>query len=193
MQIPTRSLRRHERTTYALHLVSLDAKDRRLRFGLPRRDESLHDYVNGIDLQRDSVMCAYDDELVLVGAAHVARGTGYAEVGVSVLAGHRGRGIGSALLERSRLHARNWGVSEFFTHCAADNVAMTHLARKHGMRVVVDRGEADAYAAVPAPDAASLAAELIAERVGVADYAMKAQMLQASRMTNALQPFYALE
>jgi GNAT superfamily N-acetyltransferase len=191
MQILTRSLRRHERAMYAQHLVSLDAEDRRLRFGLPRGDESLHEYVNGIDLERDSVMCVYDDELMLVGAAHVARGTGYAEVGVSVLKGHRGRGVGSALFERSRLHARNWGVSEFFTHCAADNVAMMRLARKHGMRALVERGDADAYAAVPAPDAASLASELIAERVGVADYAMKTQMVQARRMASALRPFYA--
>lgn len=192
MQILTRSLRRHERAMYALHLCSLDAADRRLRFGLPRDDESLHQYANGIDVDRDSVIGVFDDELVLIGAAHVARGAGYAEVGVSVLPGHRRKGVGSALLERSRLHARNWGVSEFFTHCAADNAAMMRLARRHGMRALVERGDADAFAAVPAPDASSLASELIAERVGVADYAMKAQMLQARRMAGALRPFFAL-
>jgi len=192
MQILTRTLLRHERTAYATHLVALDAEDRRLRFGLQRADDSIHEYVAGIDLDCDAVMCVFDDELVLVGAAHVARGTGYAEVGVSVLKGHRRMGIGNALFERSRLHARNWGVSEFFTHCAADNAAMMRLARRHGMRALVERGDADAYAAVPAPDAASLASELIAERVGVADYAMKTQMAQARRMASALRPFYAL-
>jgi len=191
MQILTRSLRRHERGEYARHLIALDAEDRRLRFGLPRDDESLQAYVNGIDLERDAVMCVFDDELLLVGAAHLARGTGYAEIGVSVLKGHRGRGIGSALFERSRLHARNWGVSELFTHCAADNAAMVRLARRHGMRAVVERGEADAYAAVPAPDASSYASELIAERVGVADDAMKVQMVQARRMGSALRPLVA--
>jgi GNAT superfamily N-acetyltransferase len=132
----------------------------------------------------------YDDELTLIGAAHVARGHGYAEVGVSVLAGHRGRGIGNALLARSRLHARNWGLAELFTHCASDNRAMMQLAKKHGMRTVVESGEADAFVDVPAPDPSSYAAEMLAERVGAFDHAMKTQWLNVRRMAEALRPSY---
>jgi GNAT superfamily N-acetyltransferase len=186
MEILTRTLRRHERAAFTTHLQQLDADDRRLRFGLPRDDDSIAEYVNGIDFSRDSVVAVFDGELCLVGAAHVARGHGYAEVGLSVLAGHRGRGIGSALLERSRLHARNWGASELFTHCAADNGAMMRLARKHGMHAVVDHGDADAYAPIPAPDASSFASELFAERIGMSDYEMKSHLLQARRFAEAL-------
>ncbi|MGE0875393.1 MAG: N-acetyltransferase family protein [Burkholderiales bacterium] len=189
--ILTRTLRRHERSAYTRHLLQLDAEDRRLRFGLPCDDARIHEYVAGIDFERDAVLCVFDDELALVGAAHVARGSGSAEVGVSVLKAHRGRGIGSALMERSRLHARNRGDAELYTFCAADNAAMMRLARKLDMQTSVARGEADARAALPPPDPASHAAELISERVGAADYALKQQLAQARKIASAWRPFQA--
>lgn len=192
MEFLTHSLRRHERNDFTDHLLALGAEDRRLRFASPRSDDTIREYVDGIDFARDAVMGVYDDELKLLGAAHVARGPGYAEVGVSVLAGHRGRGIGNALLARSRLHARNWGLAELFTHCASDNRAMMNLARKHGMRALVESGEADAFVDVPAPDPSSYAAEILAERIGELDHAMKKQWLSARRMAEALHSFYAL-
>ena len=192
MEYLTRQLRRHERDEFTQHLLTLDAEDRRLRFSSPRSDDAIRDYVQKIDLTRDAIIGVYDADLALIGAAHVARGPGYAEVGVSVLGGHRGRGIGSALLSRARLHARNWGVAELFTHCAADNRAMMMLAKKHGMRSVVERGEADAYLEVPAPDASSYTAELLAERVGTLDHAMKRHLLDSRRMASAFLPFYKL-
>lgn len=187
MQILSRSLRRHERGAYSNHLLRLSAVDRRLRFGVALDDDAIRDHVARIDLARDAVFGVFDDELALVGAAHVARGTGYAEIGVSVLPGHRARGVGNALIERSRLRAQNWGVAELFIHCASDNTAMLRLAQRHGMRAVHEGGEADAYAPVPAPDAASFTAELIAEQIAAADCAIKAQCLQARRLASALQ------
>lgn len=189
MEFFTRLLRRHERGEYARHLLALDVEDRRLRFSSPRSDDAILDYVSKIDLDRDAILVVHDADLDVVGAAHLARGPGYAEVGVSVLPGHRGRGVGGALLERARLHARNWGVAELFTHCAADNRGMMQLAKKHGLRAVVERGEADAYAEVPAPDASSVAAELLAERAGALDFAIKEQLLAARRLALAWQPF----
>ncbi len=187
MEFLTHSLHRHERNDFTNHLLALDAEDRRLRFATPRSDEAIREYADGIDFGRDAVMGVYDDELKLLGAAHVARGPGYAEVGVSVLAGHRGRGIGNALLARGRLHARNWGLAELFTHCAADNRAMMQLAKKHGMRAMIESGEADAFLAVPAPDPGSFAAEMLAERVGVLDHALKKQCLGMRRAAESLR------
>lgn len=188
MEYLTRLLCRHERGAFTRHLLALDAEDRRLRFGSPRDDESIRDYAGRIDLARDAILVIEDADLCVIGAVHLARGTGYAEAGVSVLPAHRGRGVGSALLSRAWLHARNWGVAELFTHCSADNRAMMALARKHGLRAVVERGEADAYAPVPAPDPASLAAELLAERAGTLDHAIKEQLLAARRLAFAWQP-----
>lgn len=186
MEWNTRTLHEHERGELTRHLLALDAADRRLRFGLPRGDASIQEYAQRIDFDRDAVFGVFDDEAVLVGAAHLARTARFAEVGLSVLRAHRGVGIGGALLARSRLHARNWGVAELLVHCAADNAAMLRLARRHGMRARVERGEADATLAVPAPDPSSLAAELLAERIGTFDHAIKRQLNNARRTARAL-------
>lgn len=138
--------------------------------------------------ERDAIIVIDDADLVVIGAAHLARGPGYVEVGVSVLPGYRGRGVGNALLERAKLHARNWGGHEIFTHCAAYNRAMAELAKRHGMRGVVDRGEADAYAEVPAPDASSLTIEMMAERAAALDHALKEQLVAARRLAFAWMP-----
>jgi len=188
MEFTTRILPRHERDEYARHLILLDDADRRLRFASPRSDEAIREYVRNIDLTKDAIIGVFDADLTMFGAAHVSRGSGYAEVGLSVLRGHRGRGVGSSLLSRARLHARNWGVAELFTHCAADNRAMMLLAKKHGMRSVVERGEADAYLEVAPPDVSSHAAELLAEQVGTLDHAMKRRLLDSRRMVSALMP-----
>ena len=188
MEYLTRQLRRHERDEFTQHLLMLDAEDRRLRFSSPRSDDAIRDYVEKIDLERDAIIVVDDADLVVIGAAHLARGPGYVEVGVSVLPGARGRGVGSALLERAKLHARNWGAHEIFTHCAADNRAMAELAKRHGMRGVVDRGEADAYAEVPAPDASSFTIEMMAERAAALDHALKEQLVAARRLAFAWMP-----
>lgn len=188
MEYLTRQLRRHERDEFTQHLLMLDAEDRRLRFSSPRSDDAIRDYVDRIDLSRDAIIVVDDADLVVIGAAHLARGPGYVEVGVSVLPGYRGRGVGNALLGRAKLHARNWGEHEIFTHCAADNRAMAELAKRHGLRGVVDRGEADAYAEVPAPDASSFTIEMMAERAAALDHALKEQLVAARRLAFAWMP-----
>jgi GNAT superfamily N-acetyltransferase len=182
MQVVTRELTRLERAKLAAHLLALDAEDRRLRFGLPISDASVADYVERIDFGRDVVFGVFDDELNLAGAAHLARAEDHAELGVSVLPAHRGRGIGAALLERAHTHARNWGIGTLFMHCLTENAAMMHLARKQGMRIAAASGEADAHLDLAPASAASFAKALLAERVGLFDYALKSQFDAARRL-----------
>jgi len=182
MQIVTRELGRQERPKLAVHLRALDAEDRRLRFGLPVSDETIREYVERIDFGRDAVFGVFDDELNLAGAAHLARAEAHAELGVSVLPAHRGRGIGGALLERAHTHARNWGIGTLFMHCLTENAAMMHLARKQGMRIAAASGEADAHLALPPASPASIAQAMLAERVGLFDYALKSQFDAARRL-----------
>lgn len=182
MQINTRELTRLERPKLAAHFLALDAEDRRLRFGLPISDASIADYVERIDFGRDVVFGVFDDELNLAGAAHLARAEHHAELGVSVLPVHRGRGIGAAMLERAHTHARNWGIGTLFMHCLTENAAMMHLARKQGMRIAAASGEADAHLELAPASAASFAKALLAERVGLFDYALKSQFDAARRM-----------
>src|ERR1019366_8218203 len=123
---------------------ALAAEDRRLRFGGSLNDHAIVLYVARIDFDRDAVFGVLDDELRIIGAAHLARGDGHAELGVSVLPGQRGLGIGAALLRRTHAHARNWGEQKLFMHCLTENGAMMHLAKKQGMDIEAAFGEADA-------------------------------------------------
>jgi GNAT superfamily N-acetyltransferase len=175
MAIHTRALLRAERPKFAAHLRQLDREDRRLRFGLALTDEGIDRYVARIDFDRDAVIGVFDDDLRLAGAAHLARAEAHAELGVSVLPAHRGRGVGAALLARAHVHARNWGTRTLFMHCLTENGAMMHLAQKQGMRIVADAGEADAHLALPPASPASFAQAVFDERVGLFDYALKTQ------------------
>jgi GNAT superfamily N-acetyltransferase len=182
MQVVTRELTRLERPKLAAHFLALNAEDRRLRFGLPISDASVADYVERIDFGRDVVFGVFDDELNLAGAAHLARAEDHAELGVSVLPAHRGRGIGGTLLERAHTHARNWGIGMLFMHCLSENAAMMHLARKQGMQIAAASGEANAHLELAPASAASFAKALLAERVGLFDYALKSQFDAARRL-----------
>jgi GNAT superfamily N-acetyltransferase len=171
---PVRELTALDRAAYERHLVALDADDRRLRFGSRASDAVIRAYVAGIDFDRDAVLGIADDELGLVAAAHLARAEDHAELGVSVLPGHRNRGYGNALLERASLHARNWRRQRLFMHCLRENETMLHLARRQGMDIVLESGEADAWLSLPAPDAGSYFGAVFAQRVALFDFALKA-------------------
>jgi GNAT superfamily N-acetyltransferase len=175
MESITLRLPRHEFGAYTAHLLALDADDRRLRFGGIIGDDAIRRYVANIDTDRDAIFAVTDSELALLGAAHVAHGKRCAELGISVLAPQRRRGIGAALLQRAQLHARNRGIGEFYSHCLRENAPLMRLARRHGMRIVATGGEADGFIALTAPDPSSLALELLAERVGRFDHLLKFQ------------------
>jgi GNAT superfamily N-acetyltransferase len=137
-------LRESERNALGAHFVSLDAEDRRLRFGTSIGDEALRAYVARIDFARDGIFAVHDDNLRLIAVVHVAVTAASAELGLSVLPGFRGASLGSELFARAVMHLRNRGVREVFVHCITENAAMMHLARKHGMRVALAGSESDA-------------------------------------------------
>jgi RimJ/RimL family protein N-acetyltransferase len=136
-----------DRSAVRAHFVALPADDRRLRFGSALATATIVDYVAGIHFARDAVFGLYDANGSLIGVAHVALGDDDAELGISILPGHRRRGAGSALFLRAVAHARQCNVSRVYIHCLAENAAMMHLARRSGMKIVVALGDADAYLA----------------------------------------------
>ena len=168
------------------HLAQLPPEDRRLRFGASINDQAVADYVANIDFERDAVFGVFQDDLSLAGIAHVAMGPKAAEFGVSVVPGARGRGVGSALFERANVFARTHLVRAMFMHCLLENKTMMHIARKSGMRIVSESGEADAYLELPPAGFATIANELMAERIGLFDFAMKRHAESARRFRAAL-------
>lgn len=185
MTIPIRELSRFEQAALERHFLALDSEDRRLRFGAGLGNAAIHAYVKGIDFRRDAVFGLLDDDMHIIGAAHLARGDGHAELGVSVLPGHRDCGIGGALLRRAHMHARNWGVRELFMHCLTENSAMMHLARKQGMDIATESGEADAWLRLPPADASSHRSAAVEQKVALVDYALKSRLADARRVAGA--------
>jgi len=174
---PTTRLHSADRGAVAAHLLALSSGDRRLRFGGPSSDDTVRDYVARIDFDRDAVFGFLAEDLSLGGAAHVAIVDGVAELGVSVLAAHRRRGIGSALVQRASDFARNHSIRTLLARCLTENAAMMHIARKSGMKIVTGRGAAEAHLQLPPPDARTIAADLLQECLALFDSNLKVRPL----------------
>jgi hypothetical protein len=63
---------------------------------------------------------------------------------------------------------------------------MMRLARRQGMDIVTEAGEAAAWLKLPPADAGSHFGELFAQRVALFDYALKSQVANARRIAAAL-------
>jgi RimJ/RimL family protein N-acetyltransferase len=185
--IPVRELHAGHRDEILGHLLQLDDKDRRLRFGTQTPDEVINHYVEHLDFNKDTVFGIFDDDLKLVGMAHLAylpesKGqTRAAEFGVSVLPAGRAQGLGTALLQRSAVHARNTRIETLYVHCLASNKAMMHLAQKAGMRVEYAYGDADAYLKLSPASPATIVEEAANEQWADLDYAMKSNFKQSNQ------------
>jgi len=161
------------------HLLQLPAEDRRLRFGQQVRDEALRAYVARIDFARDRVFGILDPALELSGVAHLALDARVqaAELGLSVHPSARARGYGFALLQRSVLHAANRGYRALFMYCLAENGTMLHLARKAGLTVVIEAGEADARLQLDGRTHGNALKEALADQFALVDTLLKQQYL----------------
>ena len=170
------------RASLAEHFLALPTEDRRLRFGTAVPAERLTAYANDIDFDRDAVFAVHDDRLALVGVAHVAISDDFAELGLSVLPAHRGQSVGSGLFERAAEHARNRFIARLYMHCLKDNAPIMRIARKFGMDIVTSIGEADAHLELPKASPASIAMELVTDRLALYDYTLKAHTAARKRI-----------
>ena len=187
MNLPVQRLGDRARAGYAAHLRALPREDIRLRFGAPLPAEAIDAYVARIDFDADALFAIHDEHLEPTGVAHVGIVDDTAELGISVLPGHRGRGLGGALVARALDCARNRRIGRLWMHCLSENATMMRIAKRAGMAIVVDAGEADAWLALPAPDPASVASEFVADQVALFDYALKAQVASIARIADAVR------
>lgn len=171
------TLTRWQSSVLAPHLVRLSADDRRLRFGAAMSDEALERYVLGIEFSRDRVFGVYSPDLTLIGMAHLAIDPAqrFAELGLSVDPAYRGKGLGYALLQRAILNAANSGCRTLFMHCLAENAIMIHLARKAGLKVVIERSEAAARMALDKQAHGGVMKEIAEIQVALVDLLFKQQ------------------
>lgn len=172
----TMSLRRvliFERDEYADHLKRLCPGDRILRFETPASDDYIDRYVGQVHFVQDAVFGAFDDDLRMRGAAHVAFMDNTADLGLSVESGWRGRGLGTRLLDRAIAHARLHGAERMFSMCLACNDWMVRHVTRLGFTVHREGGVATATADLASPDVGLVRQTLIDEQFGWLDYGAK--------------------
>lgn len=175
-----KELTRRARRRLLKHFLALTSGDRLLRFGSIVSDEVVTRYVEGLDFSRDTIFGVYDRRLRLLGVGHLAfamRGAArVAEFGVSVDAAARGLGVGSALFRRAAIHCRNADVDTLYMQCLSSNKVMMHIAKKAGMEIHRDYGEADAHLKIPPADPGSVMQEAWQEQAATLDYTFKFNM-----------------
>ncbi len=179
LRVAVQRLNPKHREDIARHLLQLPENDRRLRFGHQVRDQAVREYVDGVDFERDRVFGILGDDLSLIGVAHLALDPveKLAELGVSVDPSSRVKGYGYALLHRSVLHAANLGYRTMFMVCLAENGIMMHLAKKAGLTVVTEAGEADARLKLDRLAHGGVFEEAIADQFALVDTMLKQQYL----------------
>ncbi len=179
-----KELGERDRRRILRHFLALDDSDRLLRFGNVISDDAIVQYVQKIDFSHDIVFGVVNRVFQLVGVGHLAFAKAdkgkptqkerVAEFGVSVSASARGQGVGSRLFQRAAIHCRNADVDTLYMQCLTSNQTMMHIAKKAGMEIKREYGEADAYLQLPPPSPASVMAEALEEQWAVIDYTVKA-------------------
>lgn len=165
-----------ERRKLKTHFFALPPEDIFLRFGHGLSAAAITDYVEYIDCERDAVFGVYGNNLELIGVAHLAPTGKAAELGISVLRGHRGRGVGTAIFSSAIAHAHNLNLDSFFVHFLAENLVMRHLARKLGLISVTRGADSDASIALPPGNAGTLWSEWLDDSIALYDYSLKSQV-----------------
>ena len=160
-----------ETELYRDHLLRLDGESRRNRFGGGVSDDFIHSYVE-LAIGLDAVLHGFFVDGALRGAGELRRlGTGFAqeaEAAFSIEKPWQSHGVGTALLERMLLAARNRGLRHLHMACLAENRRMQQLARKFGAELTFDFGSVVGEVEAPQPTPLSLMRELVADGHGFA-------------------------
>ena len=164
-----RKLLPFESGTLAGHLLRLVPADRQSRFAGALADEVVRRHTRSLDWSRTTIIGFFEDgtlrgaaELTLDGSMPGAS----AEFAVTVEAPWQDSGIGSELLRRTIVLARNRGVRRLWMLCLAENARMRRIAIKHRGRLAFDEGLTWADVATPTADPGSLAAEWFGDALG---------------------------
>jgi GNAT superfamily N-acetyltransferase len=173
-----RKLWRSETDAYRDHLLRLDRDSRYRRFSGTVSDEFIarHAATTG-DI--GVVVHGFFVDGALRGAAELRRnGSLFAhegEAAFSVEQPWQSHGVGSVLLERTLLSARNRGIKSLQMQCLANNERMQQLARKFAADLSFDFGSVVGEVGPAGSTPLSLMREAMADNHGIATAIFEAQ------------------
>ncbi len=173
-----------ETDRYREHVLRLDAASRHNRFGGGVSDEFIRNYVD-LSLSLDTVVHGFFIGEEMRGAAELrqlgVRFPRQAEAAISVEKPWQSHGVGSALLRRTLLTARNRGFRLPHMACLAENRRMQQLARKFDAQLSFDFGGVVGEVESSRANPLSLMKEIMADGHGFATAMLDLQ----SRMLRA--------
>jgi len=160
-----------ETDAYRDHLLRLDHESRCRRFSGSVSDDFIAVHAataNGIGV----VVHGFFVDGVLRGAAELRlNGAAFAheaEAAFSIEQQWQSHGIGTELLKRTLLSARNRGIKALHLQCLADNARMQQLARKFEAELSFDFGSVIGEVDPPRSTPLSLMREVMADSYGIA-------------------------
>jgi GNAT superfamily N-acetyltransferase len=160
-----------EADKYRDHLLRLDSTSRRNRFGGGVSDDFVRSYVE-LTISLEAVVHGFFIGGEMRGAAELRQlGVPFprqAEAAISVEQPWQSHGVGSVLLRRTLLAARNRGFRLLHMACLADNRRMQQLARKFDAELSFDFGSVIGEVESSRANALSVMRELMADTHGFA-------------------------
>jgi GNAT superfamily N-acetyltransferase len=161
-----RKLRGVETSAYRDHLVRLDAESRHNRFCAAISDEMIGTFAATAH-GGDVIVHGFFVDGKLRGGAdlRIVRPLDLqeAEAAFSIEKPWQSLGIGSALLERTLLCARNHGIKHLHVSCLMENQRMQNLARKFEAEITFDFGSVIGKLENPHPTLLSVMQELMVD------------------------------
>jgi GNAT superfamily N-acetyltransferase len=160
---------------YADHLLRLDPAIRRNRFGGAVADQFLRHHAESA-FEPHNVIHGFIANGVVRGAAELRPfGVGQAEAAFSIERPWQSHGVGTELLERALLAARNRGVKQLHITCLLENQRMQQLDRKFDAELRCEFDSVIGEVETPYPTPLSVMREMIADGTGLATALLDAQ------------------
>jgi GNAT superfamily N-acetyltransferase len=163
---------------YRDHLLRLDPDSRARRFAGGVSDAYIRNYVD-TSMWLDGLVHGFFVDGTLRGAAELrplgGRFARKAEAAFSVEHDWQSHGVGSLLLERTLLAARNRGIAHVHVSCLAENRRMQQLARKFEAELTFETGDVVGNVEAPHPNPLSLIREMVTDGHGFATAILDAQ------------------
>jgi GNAT superfamily N-acetyltransferase len=167
-----------ETDAYRDHLLRLDKESRYRRFSGTVSDDFIARHAATAN-EIGVVVHGFFVDGTLRGAAELRRMgsvlTHNAEAAFSIEQPWQSHGVGTVLLERTLLSARNRGINALHMHCLANNQRMQQLARKFEADLSFDFGSVVGEVDTPRSTPLSLMREAMADAHGVAAAVMDVQ------------------
>lgn len=162
---------------YRTHLLSLDEQSRYMRFGFFIKNETINELVNKWELNpsKHKIFGIENDNLELVGVAHISLEDDPAELAFSVFKECQRQGMGDALMSRAIEYCQNRGIKTGCMVCLSHNDPIKKLARKHNVLVKAEDGDTMGKITIPDANPISIWHEVVEDNFAKLDHLGKTQ------------------